>query len=152
MEIIKNIAAVVGCISACIALLITIFKPIRCAITNYINRKSNESEINKNREDVLNQINSLTKKVDVLLKDKEAIIERVNDLQDKVLLNEADRIKSELFACGSRCRRGIILYPEEFEHIRDIYTKYSDVLKQNHSGTMEYEYIYKYYNSQNLDN
>lgn len=151
MELIKNIAAVVGCISACIALIITIFKPIRAAIITKIKSKETESKSEQERRDILNQIDLLAKKVDVLLEDREVLIERVNSLQDKVLLNESDRIKSELFACGSRCRRGIILYPEEFEHIRELYEKYTHVLKQNHSGTMEYEYIYNYYNSQNLE-
>ena len=36
MEIFKNIATVVGCISACIALLITIVKPFRQYIINSI--------------------------------------------------------------------------------------------------------------------
>lgn len=151
MELIKNIAAVVGCVSACIALLVTIFKPIRKSIINYINRKSNEKKVEQERTDIVVQISELNTKVDKLLNDREVTIERLNSLQEKVLLNESDRIKSELFACGSRCRRNIVLYPEEFEHIREIYKKYSEDLKQNHSGTIEFEYIYNYYNSQKME-
>ena len=40
MEIFKNIATVVGCISACFGLLITIIKPLRQQIINSIARKA----------------------------------------------------------------------------------------------------------------
>ena len=151
MELIKNIAAVVGCVSACIALLITIFKPIRRAITDYIKHRIQESPSEKERVNISDQVAQLTKKVDQLLNDNEAIMQRVDSLQAKVLLNESDRLKSELFACGNQCRRGIELHPEEFDHIREVYKKYSEDLGQNHSGTIEFEYIYNYYNSQKLE-
>ena len=77
-------------------------------------------------------------------------MKRIDGLQEKVLLNESDRLKSELFACGNQCRRGIVLHPEEFDHIREVYKKYNEELGQNHNGTMEFEYIYNYYNSQEL--
>ena len=157
MELIKNVAAVVGCVSACIALIITVFKPIRATIVNYIKYKTNESKSDQERLDILAQIAvlnqtvaTLTEAVNESRNDNVAIMKRIDGLQEKVLLNESDRLKSELFACGNQCRRGIVLHPEEFDHIREVYKKYNEELGQNHNGTMEFEYIYNYYNSQEL--
>lgn len=157
MELIKNVAAVVGCVSACIALIITVFKPIRATIVNYIKYKTNESKSDQERLDILAQIAvlnqtvaTLTEAVNESRNDNAAIMKRIDGLQEKVLLNESDRLKSELFACGNQCRRGIVLHPEEFDHIREVYKKYNEELGQNHNGTMEFEYIYNYYNSQEL--
>ena len=157
MELIKNVAAVVGCVSACIALIITVFKPIRATTVNYIKYKTNESKSGQERLDILTQIAvlnqtvaTLTEAVNESRNDNAAIMKRIDGLQEKVLLNESDRLKSELFACGNQCRRGIVLHPEEFDHIREVYKKYNEELGQNHNGTMEFEYIYNYYNSQEL--
>lgn len=157
MELIKNVAAVVGCVSACIALIITVFKPIRATIVNYIKYKTNESKSGQERLDILTQIAvlnqtvaTLTEAVNESRNDNAAIMKRIDGLQEQVLLNESDRLKSELFACGNQCRRGIVLHPEEFDHIREVYKKYNEELGQNHNGTMEFEYIYNYYNSQEL--
>ena len=157
MELIKNVAAVVGCVSACIALIITVFKPIRATIISYIKYKTDESKSEQERLDILNQIAVLNQTVAVLTdavnesrNDNAAIMKRIDGLQEKVLLNESDRLKSELFACGNQCRRGMVLHPEEFDHIREVYKKYNEDLGQNHNGTMEFEYIYNYYNSQKL--
>ena len=157
MELIKNVAAVVGCVSACIALIITVFKPIRATIVSYIRYKTNESKSEQERLDILTQIAvlnqtvaTLTEAVNESRNDNAAIMKRIDGLQEKVLLNESDRLKSELFACGNQCRRGIVLHPEEFDHIREVYKKYNEELGQNHNGTMEFEYIYNYYNSQEL--
>lgn len=145
MEIVKNIAAVVGCISACTGLVITIFKPIRKAIINGITNKQRESEVSQKLDNALIMIKNVQN-------DIVALNDRVDEIGTNVLENEKDRLKSELFNCGNRCRRGIILYPEEMGHIRDVYHKYNEVLKQNHDGTLEYEFILKYYNSQAFNN
>ena len=44
MEIFKNIATVVGCISACIALLVTIIKPLRQSIIDSFVKKSQDTK------------------------------------------------------------------------------------------------------------
>ena len=64
--------------------------------------------------------------------------------------NEADRLRSELFDCGNRCRRNIRLHPEEMEHIRVVYNKYSEGLHQNGTGETEFKFITNYYNRQNF--
>lgn len=143
MEIFKNIATVVGCISACIALLVTIIKPLRQRIINSITYKAQSQEIK-------NDLKSMSDKIDKLLRDNEDMKVRIGRVEKNVLENEADRIRAELFDCGNRCRRGIRLHPEEFDHIKNIFSKYSTVLHKNHEGEVEYNFIYNYYNNQDF--
>ena len=143
MEILKNIATVVGCISACIALLITIIKPLRQWFINSILKKSEDSTREK-------KIDKMDKKIDKILDTIQGLESRMTRVEKNVLENEADRIRAELFDCGNRCRRGIRLHPEEMEHIRAIYHKYKNVLNQNHEGDVEFDFINKYYNHQSF--
>lgn len=141
MEIFKNIATVVGCISACMALLIAIIKPLRQGIINSFVEKSAD----KSRDE---KIDKMDKKIDKLLANNKSLDDRLTRVENNVLDNEADRLRSELFDCGNRCRRGIRLHPEEMEHIRVVFTKYSETLKQNGTGSAEMQFITDYYNHQ----
>ena len=48
MEVIKDIAAVVGCVLSCLSLLMLIIKPIRKKVANFISDVSNKTEtVNK---------------------------------------------------------------------------------------------------------
>ncbi len=143
MEVFKNIATVVGCISACIALLITIVKPLRQRLIDSFIRKAKDDK----RDEA---IAKMDKKIDKLLDANQGLEERLTSVEDNVLENEADRLRSELFDCGNRCRRGIRLHPEEMEHIRVVFTKYSQKLKQNGTGEAEYNFICDYYNHQDF--
>ena len=124
MEIIKNIAAVVGCISACAGLIVTVFKPIRTTIIAGITHKQKEDETSK-------KLNQVSQDITILKSDIKNLNNKVEDVKDKVLENEADRLRSELFTCGNRCRRGIRVHPEEMDHVHAVFKKYSEVLKQN---------------------
>lgn len=141
MEIFKNVATIVGCISACIALLVTVVKPLRQWLFNSIAYKAKSKEL----EDNIKQMNH---KVDKLISDNIIIKERLEEVESHVLENEADRIRAEIFDCGNRCRRGIRLHPEEFDHLKAIFSKYTDVLHQNHEGEVEFNFISNYYNNQ----
>ena len=143
MEIFKNIATVVGCISACIALAITIFKPLRQKI---ITTFTNESAMKHFSED----IKIIKQQQEQSLINDQKIEKRIDDIEQRVLENEADRIRTELFDCGNRCRRGIRLHPEEMDHLRTVFTKYSNILHQNGQGKAEMEYIIDYYNHQDF--
>ena len=143
MEIFKNIATVVGCISACMALLLAIIKPLRQWMIDSFIKKSKD---NKRDE----KIDNMDKKIDKLLEKNQDLETRLTRVEKNVLDNEADRIRAELFDCGNRCRRGIRLHPEEMEHIRTIYHKYKDKLKQNHEGDAEFDFITQYYNQQSF--
>lgn len=143
MEIFKNIATVVGCISACIALLITIIKPFRQWLIESFIKKTKDTKRDE-------KIDKMDKKIDKLLENNECLDNRLTRVEKNVLENEADRIRAELFDCGNRCRRGIRLHPEEMDHIRAIYHKYKDVLHQNHEGDAEFDFINQYYNQQSF--
>lgn len=143
MEIFKNIATVVGCISACIALLVAIIKPLRQRLIDSFVKKTKDTKRDE-------KIDKMDKKIDKLLENNECLDNRLTRVEKNVLDNEADRIRAELFDCGNRCRRGIRLHPEEMDHIRAIYHKYKDVLHQNHEGDAEFDFISQYYNQQSF--
>lgn len=143
MEIFTTITSVLGCISTCIALSITIIKPFRKWMINSFIRKAKDTQRDE-------KIDKMDKKIDKLLNTNECLETRLTRVENNVLENEADRIRAELFDCGNRCRRGIRLHPEEMEHIRAIYHKYKDVLHQNHEGDSEFDFIIKYYNKQSF--
>lgn len=143
MEIFLNIAAVVGCISACIGLAMTIIKPLRqWAINSFVNKSQYKQ--------LFASINELNIKMDTSIKQGRDLETRLTRVEKNVLENEADRIRAELFDCGNRCRRGIRLHPEEFDHIQEIYRKYTNVLHQNHEGETEYNFIHQYYTKQHF--
>jgi hypothetical protein len=141
MEIIKNIAAIVGCIMTCLGFLTAVIKPLRQRLIDSIVKKSKDTKRDE-------KIDKMDQKIDKLLDSNACLDNRLTRVEKNVLENEADRIRAELFDCGNRCRRGIRLHPEEMEHIRAIYHKYKDVLNQNHEGDAEFDFINKYYNKQ----
>lgn len=143
IEVCKTIGAIVGCISACIALAVAIIKPLRQRIIDSIIKKSKDTK----RDEI---IDNMDKKIDKLLVSHEGLDNRLTRVEDNVLENEADRLRSELFDCGNRCRRGIRLHPEEMEHIRVVFAKYSQKLQQNGTGEAEYNFIRDYYNQQHF--
>ena len=102
--------------------------------------------VNKSVQD----IQKLDSKMDKLLDANENLKTQLDQVKSNVLENEADRLRSELFDCGNRCRRNIRLHPEEWEHIKVVYNKYSNVLHQNGPGEKEFNFINDYYNHQNF--
>lgn len=95
-------------------------------------------------------IQALDGKIDKLLETNENLKDQLAQVKSNVLENEADRLRSELFDCGNRCRRNIRLHPEEMDHIRDVWDKYSNKLHQNGPGEREFNFITDYYNHQSF--
>ena len=143
MEIFKNIATVVGCISACIALLITIIKPLRQILVNSIAHKSQYQKI-------IDNIEKLNNKLDESLTNDAKIQERLEKVEKNVLENEAERLKSELSTYYNKCCRGLQIFPEEMLRIDEVYDKYHNKLGLNHIGTKMYDAIEKYYKQQDF--
>ena len=148
MELIKDIAAVIGCISAFIALVTTIFKPVRKKIVNWIKHTSEASETSVAVKEINAKITALEGNVGEILERIDKIDDRIKTLDKRVFENERDRIKSELSEYASRCARGMKICPEEMVHIEEMYTKYSNDLHCNHTGTQNYNIIANYYKSQ----
>ncbi len=148
MESIKDIAAIVGCISAIIALITTIFKPVRKKFVNWVKHTSEASETSMAIKEINTKITTLESSVTEILGRVNKIDNRIETLGQKVFENERDRIKAELSEYASRCARGMKIYPEEKLHIDEIYSKYSNELHCNSTGSEYYHEIVKYYDHQ----
>ena len=141
MEIVKNVAAVIGCITAAIGLLSIIFKPIRKHASIWIKKIIGSSESAKAIERIDVSLTALYEKID-------GLCGRLDQIDQRVFENERDRIKAELSEYVSRCVRGMKIYPEEKTHIDEIYAKYKDELHCNSTGTEFYHQIAQYYEHQ----
>lgn len=152
IETIKNISALLGMIISSFTLITTfatiIIKPLRKKFIDFIKKSTNDVE----QDNILKQQAEAIKKEDLDIKElKETVNQIVNivqELSDRIFRNEADRLRSELFDCGNRCRRRIPLSGEEFRHIQGVYKKYSDELHENSIGEDEYNFIRDYFNSE----
>ena len=143
MEIFKNIATVVGCISACIALLITIIKPLRQKIIDSFVHNSQQANLQTN-------MNNLSSKIDLLIEANEKMDNRTKKIEEHILENESDRLKSELSMYYNRCCRGLQVFPEEMLRVEEVYDRYHNKLGLNHIGTNMYDAIEKYYKQQDF--
>lgn len=159
MEIIKDVATVVGCCISVITLLGIIIKPVRKKVIDWIKHTSEATETSIAIQEMNKKLNVLEEKIDeigkssretdaTLIERIDTLDERVEKLDTRVLENERDRIKAELSDCASRCARGMKLYPEEKIHIDEIYSKYSNELHCNSTGSEFYHEIIKYYENQ----
>lgn len=143
MEIFKNIATVVGCISACIALLITIIKPLRQKIIDSFVHNSQQANLQID-------MNNLSSKIDLLIEANEKMDNRTKKIEEHILENESDRLKSELSMYYNRCCRGLQVFPEEMLRVEEVYDRYHNKLGLNHIGTNMYDAIEKYYKQQDF--
>lgn len=141
MQTFQLIATIIGCMSAAFSLAVGIIKPLRQSIFDAFARRSQYTAMTEN-------INEMKQKIDEVLAKTNSLNTRLTRVEGNVLENEADRLRAELFDCGNRCRRGIRLHPEEMDHIRAVFAKYSMRLKQNGEGEAEYMFICDYYNHQ----
>ena len=143
MEIFKNIATVVGCISACIALAITIFKPLRQKIIDSFVHNSQQANLQID-------MNNLSSKIDLLIEKNKKMDNRTKKIEEHILENESDRLKSELSMYYNRCCRGLQVFPEEMLRVEEVYDRYHNKLGLNHIGTNMYDAIEKYYKQQDF--
>ena len=154
IEVIKNIATVVGCLVSCISLVAIIIKPIRKAIIKKIMSITNTKEIEKQSKEIF----EVEQKIVSMKSDFKKQTERQNDkideinktlqeLLNNVFCNEKDRLRGELFNCGNRCRRHIPLSLEEYRYIQTVGDKYLHKLHCNSIGEDEYKFITDYFES-----
>lgn len=165
-EMIKDIAGFLSCITVIITFLGLVLKPTRKRIEAWIRKVMKSDELVSTMCEHTNQLDQLSKKLDVqeekldvqekksdaadkqILAHMQGIDTRLDKLDQRVLENERDRIKSELSEYASRCARGMKIYPEEMVHIEEMYAKYSNQLHCNHTGTQNYNTIANYYKNQ----
>lgn len=165
-EIIRDIAGFLSCITVIITFLGLVLKPTRKRIEIWIRKVMKSDELVSTMDEHTNQLHQLSKKLDTqekkldiqeeksdaadkqILSHMQGIDTRLGKLDQRVLENERDRIKSELSEYASRCARGMKIYPEEMVHIEEMYAKYSNQLHCNHTGTQNYNTIANYYKNQ----
>lgn len=165
-EIIRDIAGFLSCITVIITFLGLVLKPTRKRIEIWIRKVMKSDELVSTMDEHTNQLHQLSKKFDTqekkldiqeeksdaadkqILSHMQGIDTRLDKLDQRVLENERDRIKSELSEYASRCARGMKIYPEEMVHIEEMYAKYSNQLHCNHTGTQNYNTIANYYKNQ----
>ena len=143
MEIFKNVATVVGCISACLALAVTIVKPLRQWVIDSFVQKSQQTNLQTNIED-------LNKKIDLLIRSNEQTQNKIKKIEEHMLENESDRLKSELSMYYNRCCRSLQIFPEEMLRVEEVYDRYHNKLGLNHIGTNMYDAIERYYKQQDF--
>lgn len=159
--IVTTLILILGVLATIVEKSEKIKTPIQTIIKNRRARKQaiidREERKESMMQSMLSKLDNLESKVDKLegkvdkLEGKVDKLEgKVDKLEDRVLENEADRLRDVLFTCGNACRRKVPLDGESYRHIQDVYKKYSETLHQNGAGHDEYEFITKYYNSQNF--
>ena len=173
INIIKEIASAIGGIMTIIAFLSFIIKPTRRKLEAWIRKATEVDNTSKRLDNVTSSLSQQRKDIEVLstkldkqqvelnnIKTQSDITDQkmlthiqeidtsINQLDTRVLENERDRIKSELSEYASRCARGLKIYPEEMVHIEEMYSKYTNTLHCNHSGTQNYNIIVDYYKNQ----
>lgn len=147
VEIIKNISLVISTIISSITLITLIVKPLRKKFADFIKKFTNDTEqdkILKEQSGIIGREENDIKELKIIVNQ---IVKSVDELSNRILRNESDRLRCELFDCGNRCRREIPLSGEEFRHIQDVYEKYSEDLHCNGIGKDEYNFIKDYFNS-----
>ena len=165
-EIVRDLAGFLSCLTVIITFLGLVLKPTRNRIETWIRKVMKSDELVSTMDAHTNQLDQLSKKLDVqekkldiqekksdaadkqILSHMQGIDTRLDKLDQRVLENERDRIKSELSEYASRCARGMKIYPEEMVHIEEMYAKYSNQLHCNHTGTQNYNTIANYYKNQ----
>lgn len=173
INIIKEIASAIGGIMTMIAFLSLIIKPTRRKLEAWIRKVTEVDNTSKRLDSVTSSLSQQRKDIETLstkldkqqvelnnIKTQSDIADQkmlthiqeidtsINKLDTSVLENERDRIKSELSEYASRCARGLKIYPEEMVHIEEMYSKYTNTLHCNHSGTQNYNIIVDYYKNQ----
>lgn len=125
--------------------------PISTLIKKHKEKRKREEEMFNAVQTILIEVQELKDKDNEKNDHFAKIDSKLDSLSEKVLENETDRLRDVLFDWGNRCRRKEYLSGENYRHIQDVYTKYSQELKMNGSGHDEYEFITQYYNSQDFN-
>ena len=121
MEIIKDVAAVVGCILSCVSLATIIFKPIRKAFVNAVANIADTSEEKEFRDEILKEISSLHNKVDQM----QVQVNQINNNEQKSEKALTDMIRErivEIYYANLNTKK---LHYEEWETINALFDSYS---------------------------
>ena len=152
MELVKDIAAVVGCITACVGLATLIVKPLRNSMKHWVQTVVGDSDIStavQNLEtNLTNQMKELTNRVDSNCSALDNVNDQIAKLERRITKDEIHRMKEIIFSCADRCRRGAFISQHEYEYVCEVFNIYSTILLQNGGGEAEFNYIVEHYNNQ----
>ena len=134
-------------IGTIIALLATIFKPVRKFIVFIFDklwdRKDKIDELMKKMGEVEN---TLSQKVDDV---KTELTQKIQDVSNRNDEDERDRIRWEVLDFARSCRNGKKHSQDEYRHIIELNTKYHKLLARNNAENgvfdVEYEFIKNHY-------
>ena len=147
VKVFSAFSAIAVSLSAIIALLSAIFKPIRSAVSwcykRIVGNKDKNEAVLKRIDDVEN---TLSKKIDSVRTDLEDKIKEVSDSNDK---NEKNRIRWEILDFANSCKNSRRHTQDEYKHIIEAHDEYELLLEKtgekNGFLDAEYEYILKQY-------
>lgn len=129
-------------LTAIIALLSAVFKPVRSGITFVLKKIYGTRDKNK---EVLTQIedlkNTFTQTTTELENKLIGMIQEVSDRNDE---NEKDRIRWEILSFANSCRNGKKHSKEEYNHIIELKVKYTNLLNKTGDKNGVFEEDYKY--------
>lgn len=142
IPILSTFSTIAISLTAIIALLSAIFKPVRRFVV-WIYKKIVKSK-DKN-EDLIKKMNemedTLTAKIDNVETTLSMKIEEVSNRNDE---NEKDRIRWEVLDFANSCRNGRRHSREEFKHVIELRTKYEKLLQKTGGENGVFEEDYKY--------
>lgn len=127
MELVKNIATVVGCITACFSLLTLVCKPIRKKLIDFIKRSSNQSEV----ETQLNEIKSLLEEQAVENKEFRAKMEESMEITLEFTEKQCRNIIKDIF---EKHKASKVLPLADKKTLMDIEELYIRKMHKNHWG------------------
>lgn len=152
MELVKDIAAVVGCITACFGLAAIIIKPLRDAMKRWIQNIVGDSDVSVAVQNLDSRVDKRMKEiatnVDTNNTELKDIKDKIAALERRITKDEIHRMKEIIFSCADRCRRGAYISQHEYEYVCEVFNIYSTILLQNGGGEAEFNYIVEHYNNQ----
>lgn len=156
IEICKNIATVIGCITTCAAFILAIIKPIRAAVKRWVKGIANNSESSITIKDAIQNLDikmdarmdKIEEDIDGQKESLETITERIETLERRITKDEIHKMREVLYSCFDRCVRGEYMSSHSMDYLNEVYHVYHDILGANSSGTKCYEFCVEYYEEQ----
>ena len=152
MELIKDVAAIVGCITACVGLATLIIKPLRSSMKRWVQTVVGDSDVSTAVQDLKSQfekrMNELKEEVGANSNSLKEVDNKIAALERRITKDEIHRMKEIIFSCADRCRRGAFISQHEYEYVCEVFNIYSTILLQNGGGEAEFNYIVDHYNHQ----
>lgn len=152
MELVKDVAAVVGCITACFGLAAMIIKPLRNAMKRWVQSIVGDSDISVAVQNLETKFDKRMKEIATNVDTNNTSLKDINDkiaaLERRITKDEIHRMKEIIFSCADRCRRGAYISQHEYEYVCEVFNIYSTILLQNGGGEAEFNYIVDHYNHQ----